>query len=105
MEQGGSAASATVSLEIPPSPKLLFALGKTFLWLRPFLELEDLKTVAQAMVTSRLDFCNALYIGLPLCLVRKLQLVQNIAARLVTFWAKYKAVSYTHLTLPTTDVV
>ena len=37
-----------------------------------------------ALVTSRLDFCNELYIGLPLYLVRKLQLVQNMAARLVT---------------------
>ena len=52
--------------------------------LRPFLELEDPKMVVHTLVTSRLDFCNALYIGLPLCLVRKLQLVQNMAARLVT---------------------
>ena len=37
-----------------------------------------------ALVTSRLDFCNAFDIGLSLCLVRKLQLVQNMAARLVT---------------------
>ena len=36
------------------------------------------------LVTLRLDFCNALYKGLPLGLVRKLQLVQNMAARLVT---------------------
>ena len=52
--------------------------------LRPFLELEDLKTVVHVLVISRLDFCNALYVGLLLCLVQKLQLVQNMAARLVT---------------------
>ena len=52
--------------------------------MRPFLESEDLKVVVHALVTSRLDFCNALYIGLPLCLVQKHQLVQNMAARLVT---------------------
>ena len=46
----------------------------------PFLELEDLKTV---VVTSSLKFWNVLYIGLPLYLVWKLQLVQNMAARLV----------------------
>ena len=79
--------------------------------LRPFLELEDLKTVVHTLVTSRLNFCNVLYIGLPLCLVQKLQLVQNMAESLVTgtpkgaditlvlkslhwlpisFWVKYK---------------
>ena len=52
--------------------------------LRPFLESEDLKMVVHALVTLRLNFCNALHIGLPLCLVWKLQLVQNMAARLVS---------------------
>ena len=50
------------------------------LQLSPVLELEDLKTVVHALVTLRLNFCNE---RLPLCLVRKLQLVQNMAARLV----------------------
>ena len=51
--------------------------------LHPFLELEDLKTVVHMLGTSRLSFYNTLYIGLTLYLVRKLQLVQNMAARLV----------------------
>ncbi|KAF7249720.1 Plexin-D1 [Varanus komodoensis] len=34
--------------------------------LRPFLENICLATVTHALVTSRLDFCNALYVGLPL---------------------------------------
>ncbi|XP_070800657.1 uncharacterized protein, partial [Pituophis catenifer annectens] len=36
------------------------------------------------LVTSRLDYCNALYMGLPLRSTRRLQLVQNAAARVVT---------------------
>ncbi|KAF7246618.1 Mitochondrial tRNA-specific 2-thiouridylase 1 [Varanus komodoensis] len=52
--------------------------------LRLFLENDCLATVTHTLVTSRLDFCNALYVGLPLKTVRILQLVQNRAARLLT---------------------
>ena len=33
----------------------------------------DLATVIHATVTSRLDYCNSLYAGLPMNLLRKLQ--------------------------------
>uniref|UniRef100_A0A803T8P4 Reverse transcriptase domain-containing protein n=1 Tax=Anolis carolinensis TaxID=28377 RepID=A0A803T8P4_ANOCA len=52
--------------------------------LRPYLVKSDLVMVVHALVTSRLDYCNALYVGLPLKTVRKLQLVQRSAARLIT---------------------
>ncbi|XP_053111557.1 uncharacterized protein LOC128327186 [Hemicordylus capensis] len=52
--------------------------------LPPFLEVNDLKTGVQVLVISRLDYWNAHYMGLPLYIVRKLQLVQNVAARLVS---------------------
>ena len=42
------------------------------------------KAVTHALVTSRIDYCNALYVGLLLKTVRRLQLVQNRAARLVS---------------------
>ncbi|KAF7235618.1 Endothelin-converting enzyme-like 1 [Varanus komodoensis] len=51
--------------------------------LRPYLEDDCLATLTHALVTSRLDFCNALYVGLPLKTFRILQLVQNRAARLL----------------------
>uniref|UniRef100_R4GDH7 Reverse transcriptase domain-containing protein n=1 Tax=Anolis carolinensis TaxID=28377 RepID=R4GDH7_ANOCA len=51
--------------------------------LAPYLSRNDLATVIQAMVISRLDYCNALYIGLPLSVIQKLKLVQNAAAHLL----------------------
>ncbi|KAF7246971.1 hypothetical protein EYD10_06929, partial [Varanus komodoensis] len=57
--------------------------------LRPYLEYDCLAMVTHALVTSHLDFCNALYVGLPLKTVRTLQLVQNRAARLLTGTGRY----------------
>uniref|UniRef100_A0A803TWX8 Reverse transcriptase domain-containing protein n=1 Tax=Anolis carolinensis TaxID=28377 RepID=A0A803TWX8_ANOCA len=51
--------------------------------LRPYLGKPDLATVVHALVTSCLDYCNTLYVGLPLKTARKLQLVQRAAARLI----------------------
>ena len=46
--------------------------------------MSDLATVIHATVTSRLDYCNSLYAGIPLNLLRRLQLVQSAAARVLT---------------------
>ena len=52
--------------------------------LRPYLPTDCLARVVHALVISRLDYCNALYMGLPLKVTRKLQLIQNATVRLVT---------------------
>ncbi|XP_061490034.1 tRNA-splicing endonuclease subunit Sen15 isoform X1 [Rhineura floridana] len=52
--------------------------------LQPYLPVQQLPLVVHALVTSRLDYCNALYVGLPLKTTQKLQLVQNAAAHLLT---------------------
>ena len=62
---------------------------------RPYLDTEALTTLVLALVISRLDYCNALYVGLPLKLMRKLQVVQNAAARLLTGVRKYQHISPT----------
>ena len=41
-------------------------------------------TVIHAFITTRLDYCNHLYYGRPMYKVKKLQQIQNIAARYVT---------------------
>lgn len=50
----------------------------------PYLTPQDLTTVDHAMVISRLDYCNPLYVGLLLNLILKLQLVQNAMLFLLT---------------------
>ncbi|XP_061086404.1 uncharacterized protein LOC133121220 [Conger conger] len=51
---------------------------------KAYLSQKDLERVVHAFITSRLDYCNSLYIGLDQSSLCCLQLVQNAAARLLT---------------------
>lgn len=51
---------------------------------KKYLPAELLTTLTHAFITSRLDFCNSLYVGLPEYELNRLQKLQNQAARLVT---------------------
>lgn len=51
---------------------------------KPFLTRHDLEKALHAFISSRLDYCNALYIGLSQTSLSHLQLVQNAAARFLT---------------------
>ena len=61
--------------------------------IRKFLSQDSTKTLIHAFVTSRLDHCNALLYGLPKSYLRKLQRVQNAAARLVLRVPKFCHIS------------
>ncbi len=52
--------------------------------LKSNLSFEDMEKVVHAFVSSRLDYCNVLYLGLNQLSLSRLQLVQNSAARLLT---------------------
>lgn len=43
-------------------------------------------------MTSRLDYCNSLYLGLPSTLLLRLQTVQNAVARLLTGTRKFSSI-------------
>lgn len=61
--------------------------------IKPVLQKQHFETVIHAFVTTRLDYCNALYLGVNGSSIARLQLVQNAAARLLTGTRKYEHIS------------
>ena len=57
--------------------------------LKPILTHDALISVVHAFITSRLDYCNSLLLGVSDKLVQRLQRIQNIAARIITGCRKY----------------
>ena len=49
--------------------------------------------VIHAFITTHLDYCNALYVGVNQSSLSRLQLVQNAAARLLTKTRKQEHIS------------
>ncbi len=64
---------------------------------RPFLTKHAAQLLVQALVISRLDYCNALLAGLSSNTIKPLQMIQNAAARLV--FNEPKRARYTSLCL------
>ena len=58
--------------------------------IKPILSRQHFETVIHAFVTTRLDYCNALYVGVSGSSITCLQMVQNTAARLLTGTHKYE---------------
>ena len=58
-----------------------------------FLSFEAAKTLVQALVISRLDYCNSVLYGIPAIHTNKLQRVQNAAARLLTNKPRYSHIT------------
>ena len=56
--------------------------------IRKFISTETAKTLVHAFNSSKLDHCNSLLYNLPRYAVKKLQYVQNAAARLITISSK-----------------
>ncbi len=61
-----------------------FAQLRQLTKIKSFLSLADLEKVIHAFISSRLDYCKALYSGISKRNLQRLQLIQNAAARLLT---------------------
>ena len=61
--------------------------------IRSYLDRDSTEAIIHAFVTTNLDYCNAILYGLPKVLLSLLQLVQNGAARIVTFTKKYEHIT------------
>lgn len=61
--------------------------------IRPYLTRDATKTLINSLVTSRLDYCNALLYGVPKSTISKLQNVQNTAARLITKTSRFEHIT------------
>ena len=63
--------------------------------IRKYLSYDDRKSIVQAVIMSRIDYCNSLLVGVPAVQLSKLQRLQNAAARLVSNVAKYDHITST----------
>ena len=69
--------------------KSAFYLLRNIARIRKYLSPKTTEFLVHAFVSSKLYFCNSLLYGVPKHLLRKLQSVQNAAARLVTSSSKF----------------
>lgn len=73
---------------------ICFGLLKTLRKFLPLLLRAAKETVISALILSRLDYANALYVGIPGYLLKKLQVIQNAAARLLLDMPSRSSVSH-----------
>ena len=62
---------------------MLYITIKRISRIRHTIDLDTTKTLVQALVTMKLDYCNSLMLGTPGYNISKLECIQNAAARVV----------------------
>ena len=67
--------------------------------IRRFLTPGTTESIVHAFVTSKIDYCNDLLYGLPKCVLKKLQYIQNSAVRLIYLSKKFDHVTPLLITL------
>ena len=60
---------------------------------RPHFDKSSFEIAMHALISTRLDYCNSLYSGLPDSSIRPLQLAQNFAARILSNQSKFSHIT------------
>ena len=61
--------------------------------IRKYLTTDATKSLVNSLVTSSLDYCNALLSGVPKIILGRLQTLQNTAARIITRTSRYEHIT------------
>jgi hypothetical protein len=61
--------------------------------IRKYLNTDATKSLVNSLVTSRMDYCNALLYGVPKTTLNKLQHLQNTAARIITGTSRFEHIT------------
>lgn len=61
--------------------------------IKKHLDRPSLNTLIHALISSRVDYCNSVFLGLPKLQLKKLQLIQNRAARLISNLAPWDRIT------------
>ena len=83
----------TLSTHINKTCKAAFFHLRNIARIKRYLPRDCLEQIVHSLIFSKLDYCNSLYLGLPLSQTSKLQRVQNAAARLITGGKKFDHMS------------
>ena len=62
--------------------------------IRRYLTPSAAESIIHSLISSRLDYCNSLFLGIPQYQLKKLQSVQNTAARILTYVSKYDHITH-----------
>ena len=72
--------------------------------IRKFLSQNDCEALVHAFISSRIDMCNSLFLGLPKATLLKLQRIQNAAVRVIFNVRKRESVSQSLKSLHWLDI-
>ena len=61
--------------------------------IRTFLDRDNTERLVHAFISSKIEYCNSILIGLPNEEIDKIQRVQNAAARLISGTKKYASIT------------
>ncbi len=82
-------ATLTLSDQISALTKTCFYHIRDLRRVRKSLDHNTARLIATAIIHSKLDYCNSLYLNLPSSKLNRLQLIQNAAARAITNHPKF----------------